>query len=95
MENADARVTARAKSPQFGHAERKSAMTIELPDKLEAARKVQAKAHGVSADGYVRELLERDLVSAREAQSSGAPFKTVRGRWGPVQRGCGHGPRWS
>ena len=54
-------------------------MTIELPEKLEAALKVQANAHGVSADGYVREVLERDLASSLEAQSSGAPFKTGRG----------------
>ncbi len=54
-------------------------MTIELPEKLEAALKVQANAHGVSADGYVREILERDLASSLEAQSSGAPFKTGRG----------------
>ena len=54
-------------------------MMIELPEKLEAALKVQANAHGVSADGYVREVLERDLASSLEAQSSGAPFKTGRG----------------
>jgi len=54
-------------------------MTIELPEKLEAALKVQANAHGVSADGYVREVLERDLASSLEAQSSDVPFKTGRG----------------
>ena len=54
-------------------------MNVELPEKLEAALKVQANAHGVSADGYVREVLERDLASSLEAQSSGAPFKTGRG----------------
>ncbi len=54
-------------------------MMIELPEKLEAALKVQANAHGVSADGYVREVLERDLASSLEAQLSDVPFKTGRG----------------
>ena len=54
-------------------------MMIELPEKLEAALKVQANAHGVSADGYVREVLERDLASSLEARSSDVPFKTGRG----------------
>jgi plasmid stability protein len=63
----------------IGHGERKSAMMIELPEKLEAALKVQANAHGVSPAGYVCEVLERDLASALEGQPSGAPFKTGRG----------------
>jgi plasmid stability protein len=54
-------------------------MTIELPEELEAALKVQANAHGLSADGYVREVLERDLASSLEAHSSDVPFKTGRG----------------
>lgn len=54
-------------------------MTIELPEELEAALKVQANAHGVSPAGYVREVLERDLAPSLESQSSGAPFKTGRG----------------
>jgi plasmid stability protein len=58
--------------------ERKSAITIEHPEKLGAALKVQANAHGVSPDGYVREILERDLASSPETQSSGVPFKTGR-----------------
>ena len=53
-------------------------MMIELPEKLEAALKVQANAHGVSPAGYICEVLERDLASALEGQSS-APFKTGRG----------------
>jgi plasmid stability protein len=53
-------------------------MMIELPEKLEAALKVQANAHGVSPAGYVCEVLERDLASAL-GQSSGTPFKTGRG----------------
>jgi plasmid stability protein len=63
----------------IGHGERKSAMMIELPEKLEAALKVQANAHGVSPAGYVCEVLERDLASSLEGQSSGVPFKTGRG----------------
>jgi plasmid stability protein len=63
----------------IGHGERKSAMMIELPEKLEAALKVQANAHGVSPEGYVCEVLERDLASTLEGQSVGTPFKTGRG----------------
>ena len=54
-------------------------MMIELSEKLEAALKVQAKAHGVFPEGYVCEALERDLASALKSQSSGATFKTGRG----------------
>jgi plasmid stability protein len=63
----------------IGQGQRKSAMMVELPEKLEAALKVQANAHSVSPEGYVCEVLERDLASALEGQSSGAPFKTGRG----------------
>jgi plasmid stability protein len=51
-------------------------MMIEVPENLEAALKVQANAHGVSAAGYVREVLERDLAASPEEQSPGVPFKT-------------------
>jgi plasmid stability protein len=54
-------------------------MIIDLPEKLEAALKIQANAHGVSAAGYVREVLERELASSLDAQSTGVPFKTGRG----------------
>ena len=54
-------------------------MTIELPEDLSAALKAQANAHGVSADGYAREVLERDLAASVEGESSGVPFKTGRG----------------
>ncbi|MFZ0803953.1 MAG: hypothetical protein WBQ09_10890 [Terriglobales bacterium] len=54
-------------------------MTIELPDKLEAALKAQANAHGVSPSGYVCEVLERELAPSLGGQSSGVPFKTGRG----------------
>jgi plasmid stability protein len=56
-------------------------MMIELPEQLEAALKVQADAHGVSADRYVREVLERDLAPALSAETSKVPFKTGRGMW--------------
>ena len=51
-------------------------MMIELPEKLEAALIVQANAHRVSPAGYVCKVLERDLASSLEGQSSGVPFKT-------------------
>jgi len=54
-------------------------MMIELPEELGAALKAKANAHGVSADGYAREVLERDLAASLDAQSSGVPFKTGRG----------------
>jgi len=54
-------------------------MIVELPEKLEAALKVQANAHGVSPAGYVCEVLERDLAPSLETQSPGIPFKTGRG----------------
>ena len=54
-------------------------MTIELPEDFSAALKARANAHGVSADGYAREVLERDLAASVEGESSGVPFKTGRG----------------
>jgi len=54
-------------------------MMIELPEKLETALKVQASARGVSAAGYVCEILERDLASTLADQSSDTPLKTGRG----------------
>jgi len=51
-------------------------LTIQLSDKLEAALKVEANAHGVSPAGYVRDMLERSLASSLENQTSGPPFKT-------------------
>jgi hypothetical protein len=41
-----------------------SALTIELPDNLEAALKAQANAQGISEAGYVRTLLERDPAAS-------------------------------
>ncbi len=36
-------------------------LTIQLPDNLEAALRAHANAQGVSEEGYVRTLVERDL----------------------------------
>ena len=68
-------LTAPTKSLQFGHGERKSAMMIELPEKLEAALKVQANAHGVSPAGYVCEVLQR-----REIDAFGIRFQSIKAR---------------
>jgi plasmid stability protein len=54
-------------------------MIIEVPEELSAALKAQANAHGVSADGYARDLLEHGLASSLEPQPSGTPYKTGRG----------------
>jgi hypothetical protein len=62
-------------------------LTIQLPDKLEAVLKAEANARGVSADGYVRDLLERDLAASLEDRTPGPPFKTGRGmlaKYGPA-----------
>lgn len=63
-------------------------MLIEIPEKLGVVLKAQANAHGVSAEGYAREVLERDLGVSLEVQSSGAPFKTGRGMFAKY----GHAP---
>jgi plasmid stability protein len=63
-------------------------VTIELPEDLAAALKARAQAHGLSADRYAREILERDLAVSPEAESSGAPFKTGRGMFAK----CGQAP---
>ena len=60
-------------------------MMIELPEKRGTILKVQANAHGVSPDGYVREVLERDLAPSLEEQSSGIPFKSGRGMFREVR----------
>lgn len=54
-------------------------MTIELPEELGAALKVQANAHGVSVTGYARQILERDLAASLEKRSADVSFKTGRG----------------
>ncbi len=54
-------------------------MVIELSEKLEAALKAQANAHGLEPAEYVREVLERELAFLGETQASDVPFKTGRG----------------
>ncbi|MBV8630968.1 MAG: hypothetical protein JOZ83_08600 [Silvibacterium sp.] len=46
-------------------------MIVEVPEKLEAALKAHAKAHGVSPEDYVCEVLERELRSS-EAPPKGS-----------------------
>lgn len=38
-------------------------LTIQLPDNLDAALRAHANAQGVSEEGYVRTLVERDLAA--------------------------------
>jgi len=40
------------------------ALRIELPEEQEAALRVKAKAQGVSAEEYARQVLDRDLKTA-------------------------------
>ena len=54
-------------------------MTVNLPEKLEAALRFQADAHGVSPAEYVCEVLERDLGAPLTQQATGVPFRTGRG----------------
>lgn len=61
-------------------------LTIQLPEKLEAALKEQANAHGLSPATYVRDILERELAPSME-EPKGPPFKTGRGlfaKYGPA-----------
>lgn len=62
-------------------------LKVQLTDKLEAALKAQANPHGVSVDGYARDVLERELASSLEEQPAGPPFTTGRGsfaKYGPA-----------
>jgi plasmid stability protein len=59
-------------------------LTIEIPDSLEAPLKAQAQAQGVSADRYVRQLLETTL---KPESGPLEPFETGRGifaKYGPA-----------
>jgi hypothetical protein len=55
-------------------------MTIELPQELEIALKVQANACGLSPATYVCEILARDLDTPRGSKPD-VPFKTSLGLW--------------
>ncbi len=60
-------------------------MVIELTAELESALKMRANENGVSADAYVREVLERDIGSA--GKPSILPFKSTYGilaKYGPA-----------
>ena len=37
-------------------------MTIDLPDELSAALAAKARAHGLSAEQYARQVLENDIA---------------------------------
>lgn len=50
-------------------------MILELPERLEAALKVQANALGVSPAGHVREILQRDLAKSIQSKPCAAPLK--------------------
>jgi plasmid stability protein len=66
---------------------RSMTLIIQLPDKLEAALKAEANAHGVSPADYVQDILERELAPSLEDQTSGPPFKTgwvVLAKYGPA-----------
>jgi plasmid stability protein len=59
-------------------------LTIEIPQALEAPLRAQAQAQGVSADRYVRELLESALTPETDSLE---PFETGRGmfaKYGPA-----------
>ncbi len=61
-----------------------SAMTIELPEQLQAELKDRASARGVSPDLYLREVLERDFGAE---VSPTAPLKSSYGmlaKYGPA-----------
>ncbi|HTD55690.1 MAG TPA: hypothetical protein VK670_09930 [Silvibacterium sp.] len=62
-------------------------MIVEVPEKLEAALKAQANAHGLSPEDYVCEVLERELGQSIEPQLSQRPLKTGYGmlaKYGPA-----------
>ena len=52
-------------------------MTVEIPERLEGALKAHAQIRGLSAEGYVRDMLERDLGVTDGPPT--VPFKTSRG----------------
>ncbi len=59
-------------------------LMIQIPEALEAALKARANANGRSADSYVQNLVERDLLVT--TGPNGPAFKTGRGslaKYGP------------
>jgi hypothetical protein len=72
--------------PQYNQV-RRLAMTIQLPQELEAALKAQASVRGLTAEDYLRELIQRELASALHAEKPPRPFKTGYGmlaKYGPA-----------
>jgi plasmid stability protein len=55
-------------------------MTVEIPEQLESALKKQANARGISADHYIREVLQQKIETVQESESK-APLKTGHGMW--------------
>ncbi len=51
-------------------------MILELPEKFEAALKMQANAHGLSPDAYLCEVLERDLAGSLDPDSTAIGLKS-------------------
>ena len=55
-------------------------LTIELPDTLDSALQAQARAKGVSAAGFARQILEQALTRPAEEETAlGEPFATEYG----------------
>ncbi len=62
-------------------------MIVDLPEQLEDALKVQASARGVSAAGYVRDLLQRELAAEVSERPAYKPYETGYGslaKFGPA-----------
>ncbi len=60
---------------------------IAVPEDLEPALKAQAKTHGASPEGYLRDILQRELAPSLEPESPLVPFETGRGilaKYGPA-----------
>ena len=61
-------------------------LTIEIPDKLDAALRAQARAKGVSEAGFVRQVLEEVLIPAPGAASTPELPILHLGAMGPLHR---------
>jgi len=63
-------------------------MTIEVPQELESVLKFEALRRGLSAERYVCEVIERELMPVMEAHIPGTPPESVYG----VSAKCGGDP---
>jgi plasmid stability protein len=52
-------------------------LILELPDNKEAALKAKAQAHGVSAEHYAEQVLNRDLDGPRGKRSVSAIIREI------------------